>query len=44
MGLLIFCLDALIVVDVSGVPFEIMESLSKEINDQSLPERFRKES
>jgi len=38
------CLDALIVVDVFGVPFEIIESLSKEINDQSLLERFRKES
>ena len=36
------CLDALMILDVFEVPFKTIESLSKEINDQSILERFRK--
>ncbi|MEI7660703.1 MAG: GNAT family N-acyltransferase [Bacteroidota bacterium] len=38
------CLDALIILDLFEVPVDMIESLSKEINDQSLLERFRKGS
>jgi putative hemolysin len=36
------CLDALIILDLFEVPFEKIEALSKEINDQSILERFRR--
>ncbi|HNX86234.1 MAG TPA: lysophospholipid acyltransferase family protein [Bacteroidales bacterium] len=36
------CLDALMVLDLLEVPSDIIEGLSKEINDQSILERFRK--
>jgi len=36
------CLDALIILDLFEVPFETIETLSKEINDQSILERFKK--
>lgn len=36
------CLDALMILDVFEVPFKTIESLSKEINDHSIMERFRK--
>lgn len=36
------CLDALMVLDLLEVPADIVEGLSKEINDQSILERFRK--
>jgi len=35
------CLDALIMLDLFEVPMEKIESLSKEINDQTILERFR---
>jgi putative hemolysin len=37
------CLDALMILDIYDVPFETFESLSKEINDQSILGRFRQE-
>ena len=36
------CLDALMVLDLLEFPEELIEGLSKEINDQSIMERFRK--
>lgn len=36
------CLDALTILDLFEVPYEMIEALSKEINDQSLLDRFRK--
>jgi len=36
------CLDALTILDLFEVPYDIIEGLSKEINDQSILERFRK--
>ncbi len=36
------CLDALTILDLFEVPYDIIEGLSKEINDQSLLDRFRK--
>lgn len=36
------CLDALMILDLLEVPEETIEGLSKEINDQSIMERFRK--
>jgi len=37
-----YCLDALMILDLFEVPFDTIESLSKELNDQSILERFRK--
>lgn len=34
------CLDGLLVLDLFNVPFEVITSLSKEINDKSILERF----
>jgi putative hemolysin len=36
------CLDALVILDLFEVPTEMIESLSKEINDHSILDRFRK--
>ncbi len=36
------CLDALTILDLFEVPYDIIEGLSKEINDHSLLDRFRK--
>jgi putative hemolysin len=36
------CLDALMMLDLFEVPFDTIETLSKEINDQSILERFKK--
>ncbi|TSA23599.1 MAG: GNAT family N-acetyltransferase [Bacteroidetes bacterium] len=36
------CLDALTILDLFEVPYDMIEALSKEINDQSLLDRFRK--
>ena len=36
------CLDALTILDIFEIPMDTIESLSKEINDQSILERFRK--
>ncbi|MFA8299133.1 MAG: lysophospholipid acyltransferase family protein [Hyphomicrobiales bacterium] len=36
------CLDALIMLDLFDVPMDVIESLSKEINDDSILERFKK--
>jgi len=36
------CLDALIVLDILDVPMNTIEALSKEINDNSILERFKK--
>jgi len=36
------CLDALTILDLFEVPYDTIEGLSKEINDQSLLDRFRK--
>lgn len=36
------CLDALTILDIFEVPYEMIESLSKEINDHSILDRFRK--
>jgi putative hemolysin len=36
------CLDALMILDLFEVPFETIESLSKEFNDQSILDRFKK--
>lgn len=36
------CLDALTILDIFEVPQDTIEALSKEINDQSILERFRK--
>lgn len=38
-----YCLDALMILDIYEVPFETFESLSKEINDQSILDRFRQD-
>jgi len=38
------CLDALTILDLFEVPYDMIEALSKEINDQSLFDRFRKNS
>jgi len=38
------CLDALIILDLFDVPLKTIESLSKEFNDPSIAERFRKET
>ena len=38
------CLDALIMLDLFEVPIEKIEALSKEIHDQSILNRFRKET
>jgi len=35
------CLDGLIIVDMYKTPPEFIRSLSKELNDESIPERFR---
>ena len=34
------CLDGLVIVDVFGVPYETLKALSKEIQDESILERF----
>jgi len=36
------CLDALTILDLFELPYDMVESLSKEINDQSILDRFRK--
>jgi len=36
------CLDALTILDLFEVPYDVIEGLSKEINDHSLLDRFRK--
>jgi hypothetical protein len=36
------CLDALMILDMFEVPLDTIESLSREINDASIMERFRK--
>lgn len=36
------CLDALTILDLFEVPYDMIEALSKEINDHSLLDRFRK--
>lgn len=37
------CLDAMIILDLFDVPMDIIENLSREINDNSILERFKKE-
>ncbi len=37
-----YCLDALMILDLFEVPLDTIEALSKELNDQSLLDRFKK--